>query len=47
MVKRKFPPDVEKFIHELCAKAIRRAIQNGTYKPLQQPSSEPKVAALK
>jgi hypothetical protein len=47
MVKRNFPPDVEKFIHELCAKAIRRAIQNGTYKPLQQRSSEPKVAALK
>ncbi len=47
MIQRKFPPDVEKFIHELCANAILRAIQNGTYKPTDPKMAEPKVAALK
>ncbi len=28
-----FPQDVQDFVHELCAKAISRAIKNGTYKP--------------
>lgn len=26
-----FPQDVQDFIHELCARAILRAIKNGTY----------------
>jgi hypothetical protein len=47
VIQRKFPPDVEKFIHELCANAILRAIQNGTYKPPVPNAVEPKVAALK
>ncbi|MEC0107239.1 MULTISPECIES: hypothetical protein [Paenibacillus] len=28
-----FPQDVQDFIHELCAKAVGRAIKNGTYHP--------------
>jgi hypothetical protein len=26
-----FPPDIEDFLHEICARAILRAIKNGTY----------------
>jgi hypothetical protein len=29
----KFPQDVEDFIHELCARAILRAQQEGTFVP--------------
>gem|GEM_PF-6455818 len=37
----KFPPDVEDFIHQICVKAVLRAIQNGTYKgPEIKQSSE-------
>ncbi|ETK29787.1 hypothetical protein ERIC1_1c33460 [Paenibacillus larvae subsp. larvae DSM 25719] len=32
MGQKRFPPDVEEFIHRLCVEAIFRAIKNGTYK---------------
>ncbi len=35
-----FPKDVQDFIHELCAKAILRAINNGTYVPTQNQNEE-------
>lgn len=31
MKELKFPADVEMRLHELCARAIQRAIDNGTY----------------
>lgn len=31
---KEFPQETQDFIHRLCAKAILRAIKNGTYKPL-------------
>lgn len=34
MDRKLFPPDVEEYLHSICLNAILRAIENGTYKPL-------------
>jgi hypothetical protein len=39
MKQLNFPPDVDLFVHEMCAKVIKRAIENGTYKPKEQKAS--------
>lgn len=41
-----FPPEIENFIHEICANAILRAAQNGTLDPAEtETETETEAAA--
>ncbi|BFH15655.1 hypothetical protein WJ0W_003531 [Paenibacillus melissococcoides] len=47
MDRKRFPPDVEEYLHRVCLNAVLRAIENGTYKQPQDNQDNTEVELLK